>query len=70
MLRQSLCGQLFVFGAGFAVIGVRVDAYSAARQEQSYNFNVFWLHQSDEVFHYYIDAIFVKIAVVAEAEQV
>ena len=70
MLHQPLCGQLLVFSAWFAVVGVWVDADSAARKEQTYNFNVFRLHQLNEVFHYYVDAILMEIAVVAETEQI
>ena len=33
-------------------------------------FDVFWIHQFDEVLHDDVDTVFVEVAVVSEAEQV
>lgn len=43
---------------------------AAARCELAEHFDVFRIHQGDEVFHDDVDAVFMKIAVVAEAEEV
>ena len=43
---------------------------AAARCELAEYFDVFRIHQGNEVFHDDVDAVFMKIAVVAEAEEV
>ena len=47
-----------------------MDGNAAARGEFAEHFNIFRVYQFDEVFYDDVDAIFVKVAVVAEAEEV
>ena len=70
MCRKSLPGKLFIFRAGSAIVAVGVDGNTAARQEFPPYFNVFRVHQANEVFHDDVHAVLVKIAVIAEAEKV
>ena len=70
MVHQAVLGPLLIFGAGLAVIAIRVDAQSATWQKFSPHLDVFRLHQFNQVFHDDVNAIFVKSAVVAETEEV
>ena len=53
-----------------AVIGKRVDGDAATRGENSLDLDIARIHQFHEVFHDDVDAVLVKIAVVAEAEKI
>ena len=70
MLGQALPGHVSPGRTGPAVIAVRVDADTAAGQEFPPHFDVFRVHDPDEVVHDDIDAVFMEIAVIAETEQV
>ena len=67
---EPFFGQALILCAGPSVVCVGVDAYSSARSEQSRHLYILRIHQADEVFHYYVHAVFVEVAVVAEAEKV
>ena len=51
-------------------VGKRVYGYASARSEDAFNLDVARIHQADEVFHNDVHAVLVKVAVVAETEQV
>ena len=70
VFEQAFTRQCFELGACFAVIGERMNGDAAARCELAEYFDVFRIHQGNEVFHDDVDAVFMKIAVVAEAEEV
>ena len=70
MRGEALLRQLLVFRAGTAVIGVRIDGYPPSRDEQPCHFDVFRIHQLDEVLHDHVDAVLVETSVVAEAEEI
>ena len=70
MRGETLLGEGLVFGAGAAVVGVRVDGDATARGEESGDLYVLGIHQFDEVFHDFVDAILMEIPMVAETEQV
>ena len=70
MVEKPLFCQLFVFGIWPAVIAVRVNADSAARSEDTGDFDIFGVHQADKVFHDDIDTILMEGSVIAEAEQI
>ena len=55
---------------GVAPVGEGYNGNTAARHEDAPHFEVFGLHELYEVFHYYIHAVFVEVAVVAKAEEV
>lgn len=53
-----------------AVVGIRIDGNPATRSKDTGDFDVFRIHQTNEVLHDFVHAIFVEVAVVAEAEQI
>ena len=70
MLKQAFACQSFKLCTCFAVVGKRMNGDAAARCEFAEYFDVFRLHQGDEVFHDNVDAVFMEVAVVAEAEEI
>src|SRR3712207_2803889 len=68
--HKPMLGHLLVFRAWQPIVGIRIDADAAARGEISRHFYVLRSHQPDEVFHDNVHTVFVKVAVVAEAEEV
>ena len=63
-------GRDDVLMVGVAPVGKRVYGNAAAGCEDAFDLDIFRVHEADEVFHYYIHAIFVKVAVIAEAEKI
>ena len=70
MLHEALLCQLFVFSPRSAIVGKWEYAYSSTGLEYSRHFDVTWIHELHEVFHYDIDTILMKVAMVAEAEEI
>ncbi|MNG27797.1 hypothetical protein D3C84_1129660 [compost metagenome] len=70
MLEQTLLRHLLVFGARLAVVAVWVDGDAAARRKFAPHLDVARVHEGNEVVHDDVHAILVKIAMVAEAEQI
>ena len=70
VFKQAFACQCFELGTCLAVIGKRMNGDAAARCEFAKNFDVFRIHQGNQVFHDDVDAVFMEIAVVAEAEEV
>ena len=56
--------------AGLAVIAVGVDGDAAARGEFAPDFDIFRIHQANEILHDDVHAVLMEITVVAETEQV
>ena len=67
---EPLLCQSLVFGAGTSIIGIRINGYTSTGSEKSRDLYIFRIHECDEILHYDIDAIFVKISVVTEAEKI
>lgn len=70
MILQPVPGEFFIFGAGFSVIGIWIDTQAATGKKFSPDFNIFWVHQTDQIFHDDIDAVLMKSSVITETEQV
>ena len=68
--EQPLSRHLLKRRAGAAVVGERVDGDAAARGEFAEHLDVFRIHQCNQIFHDDVHAVFVEVAMVAEAEQV
>ena len=68
--KQALFSQRGKARARAAPVGKRMNGDAAARGEFAEYFDVFGLHQRDQIFHDNVDTVFMKIAVVAEAEQI
>lgn len=62
--------HFFVLRAGTSIVCIGINGDAAARGEDARNLDVLGIHQTDEVFHYNIDAILVESAVVAETEEI
>ena len=65
-VEHAVFCHFFVFGVWTTVVGVGPDADAASGGEDTCDFDVFGVHQLDEVFHDFVDAVFVEVAVVAE----
>ena len=70
MVHHAVVCHLLVFGARPSIVGVGVDADASTRNEDACHLDVFGVHESDEVFHYLVDTVFVEVAMVAEGEEV
>ncbi len=70
VIHEPVLGQLLVLRALLAVVGVGIDADASAGCEDARYLNVLRFHQPDEVFHDDVHAVFVEVAVIAEAEKV
>ena len=70
VVKQAVLRHFLVFRARLSVVGVWVDAYSAARGEESDYLDVFGLHQSNQILHDCVHAVLVEVSVVAETEEI
>jgi hypothetical protein len=70
MAEQPLLGQLLVFGAGATVVGVWIDADAATGREEADDLDVLGIHESDEILHDDVHAVFMKITMVTERKEV
>ena len=66
MRLEALLGKRLILSAWAAVIGIRVYGYASARGEEACHFNIFRIHQLDEILHDSVDAVFMEISVIAE----
>ena len=55
---------------GIAIVGKGLDGNTATGIEQSDNLQILGIHQSHQVLHDDVDAVFMKVAVVAETEEI
>ena len=63
-------GAHHVLMVAVAIVGKRLDADASTRVEQADDLQVFGIHQLDQVLHDDVDAILMKVTMVAETEQV
>ena len=70
MGSKALLSQLFIFGSRLAVVGVWPDADAAAWGKDTGYFDILRIHQFNEVLHDDVHAVFVEIAMIAEAEEI
>ena len=66
--QEALFHHVLMFG--IAVIGERFDGDAATGVEQSNDLQIFRIHQFDQIFHDDVHAVFMKVAMVAKAEEV
>ncbi len=50
-MKKAELGHFFVFRSRSSVVGVGINADAASWREDSRHFDVFWIHQFDEVLH-------------------
>ena len=65
---KALFGSLFPLCTRLAVVCVWIDGQTTAWCKLAPYLDVFRIHQLDEVFHDDIDAVIVKVPVIAEAK--
>lgn len=70
MIHHAELRHLLELRTFAAVVGIRIDGNPPTRSKDTGDFDVFRIHQTNEVLHDFVHAIFVEVAVVAEAEQV
>src|SRR5690606_33693983 len=70
MVHHPMVGHRFKFGTFSAIIAVWIDADSTPWGEFSPHLYVFRIHKPNQVLHDDIDAIFVEVAVIPEAEKI
>ena len=70
MPDQAVKSDFLPFRTGFPVVAVGVNGKAAPGQEFAGHLNVFGIHQSNQVFHDLVDAVFMEIAVVPVGEQI
>lgn len=70
MLEEAATRQLLILGTGTAVVAVWVYTDASPRREETRHLDVTRIHKRYKVVHDDVDAIFMKRAVVAEAEKV
>ena len=68
LLAEALCLELLMIGV--RVVGEWIDTDSSARHEIAGDLKILRIHQFDQIFHDDVHAILMKIAVVAEGEEV
>ena len=66
--QQTLLFYVLVFGVG--IVGEGVDADAASWGEDAGYLKILRIHQSDQVFHDDVHAVFVEIAVIAERKEI
>ena len=70
MIHKAVLGQLGILCSLTTIVGVGVDADAAAGREYTRHLDIFRVHEADEVFHYLVHAVFMKVAVVSETEKI
>ena len=70
MTKQAEAGEVAPFGAGDAVVAIGVNGEAASGEKFTPHFDVPGTEQLDQIGHDDIDAVFVEVAVVPEAEEV
>ena len=68
--KQPFFSRLFIFRSRLSIIAKGMDAYTAAGCEKPCYFDVLRFHQSNQVFHNDIDAVFVESAMIPKTEQI
>ena len=70
VMRKSVPCKLLPLSTGLAIIAIRVNGNTAARQEFSPYLDIFRRHELYKVFHDYINAVLMEVAVIAKAEKI
>ena len=63
-------GQVPVFRPGPSVVGERMNRNATTRGEQPGDFDIFRVHEPDQIFHDDIDAVFMEVAMIPETEKI
>ncbi len=66
--EEALADQMLM--VSIAIVGKGMDGYASARSEYALDLNVARIHEGYKILHDDVDAILMKVAVVAEAEEI
>ena len=66
MVGESVPRNLLPRSTRFAVIAVGINGDTAARKKTSPDFDVFGIHEPDQIFHDDVYAVFMEVTVIAE----
>ena len=67
---KALFGSLFPLCTRLTIVCVWIDGQTTARRKLAPYLDVLRIHQLDEVFHNDVNAVLVKVPVIAEAKEV
>ena len=70
MACETVHGKMLIFCAGLTIVGVWPYADATTRSEDSCNLDILRIHEADKVFHDDVYAVFMEVAMVAEAKQI
>ena len=65
---KALFCSLFPLGTRLAVICVWINGQTTARRKLAPHLDIFRIHQLHEIFHDDVDAVLVKVPVIAETK--
>lgn len=65
---KALFRSLFPLCTSLAVVCVRIDGQTTARRELSPHLDIFRIHQLYKIFHDDVDAVLVKVPMIAETK--
>ena len=65
---KTLFGSLFPFCTRLAIICVWIDGQTTARRKLAPYLDIFRIHQLDKVFHNDVNAVLVKVPMIAETK--
>ena len=69
-MKEAILCHFLILRAWLSVVGKGIDADATSWNEDTSYLNVLGFHESNEVLHDDVDAIFVETAMIAEAEKV
>ena len=65
---KALFCSLFPLGTRLAIVCVWIDGQTTTRRKLAPNLDIFRIHQLYEIFHDDVDAVLVKVTVIAETK--
>ena len=69
-IHQPMLRHAFILCIRTPVISIRINGNTTAWSKNACNFNIFRIHQANQVFHYNIHTIFVESTMIAKTEKV
>ena len=70
MPTETIERQLLIFCSWSAIVGVWMNCNASTWREDASDLDVTRIHKTNQVFHYYIDTVFVEVAMITEAEEI
>ena len=70
MPTETIECQLLVLGSWSAIVGVWMNCNASTWREDASDLDVTRIHKTNQVFHYYIDTVFVEVAMITKTEEI